>query len=100
MSSKVEQLNTVPQKEVYHLPGGAATEKQHLQGPDSRGRSIAKALSWRVTALIITVSIVWVMTGEAVFAAGVGAADALFKIVLYYLHERAWNRSSFGHRGH
>jgi uncharacterized membrane protein len=43
-------------------------------------------------------TVVWVVTGEAKFAAAIGAADAAVKIGLYYLHERAWNRSNFGRK--
>lgn len=91
MSSKL-----VKESESHPLARGAEVEDTNLRGPDSRSRSLIKALSWRVTAFAVTVSIVWVATGEARFAAGVGIADALFKISLYYLHERAWNRSTYG----
>ena len=63
---------------------------------DSHVRSIVKALSWRITALIVTSVLVLVITGSMEFAAAVGAADAVIKIGLYYLHERVWNRSRFG----
>ena len=63
---------------------------------DSHARSFVKALSWRITALIVTSIVVWVITGSMEFAAAVGAVDALLKIGLYYLHERIWNRSRFG----
>ena len=68
---------------------------------ESRLRSLIKALSWRVLALIVTVTVVWVVTGNTDMAATVGGADALVKIGLYYLHERVWNRISFrqGARG-
>ena len=55
-------------------------------------------MSWRVTSLIVTVTIVWLVTEEVSFAVSVGILDTLVKIGLYYLHERAWNRSRFGLR--
>ena len=64
--------------------------------PDGRWRSIIKALSWRVVASAVTVIVVWLATGRMEVAAGVGAGDALIKIFLYYLHERAWIRIGFG----
>ncbi len=63
---------------------------------ESRSRSLIKAITWRITALIITVSVVLIATGDTDLAAAVGLADALVKITLYYLHERAWNRVSNG----
>jgi adenylylsulfate kinase len=65
---------------------------------ESRVRSLAKALSWRVTALAVTVMVVLVITGEVTYAAVVGGADALVKIWVYYLHERVWGRVRFGRK--
>ena len=63
---------------------------------DSRTRSVVKALSWRITALIVTSIVVWVITGSLEFAAAVAGADTLIKIVLFYFHERIWIRAKFG----
>ena len=63
---------------------------------ESRRRSLTKAMSWRITALIVTVSVVLVATGDTEIAAVVGLGDALVNIVLYYMHERVWNRVSIG----
>jgi len=67
-----------------------------VAGLDSRLRSLTKALTWRLTALAITVTVAWLVTRRADVAAGIGAADALVKLVAYYGHERAWLRSDFG----
>lgn len=63
---------------------------------DSRRRSIAKTLSWRILALLITAGIAWGLTGDLWFATTIGLADTLTKLGLYYGHERVWNRISFG----
>jgi uncharacterized membrane protein len=60
-------------------------------GSESHTRSILKAVSWRFFAVMVTVGVAWVITGEAKFAAAVGIADSGLKIVLYYFHERIWN---------
>ncbi len=59
-------------------------------------RSIAKSLSWRVVAGIITTCVAWTMTGRLKFAAEVGLIDTLVKLLVYFLHERAWNRIGYG----
>jgi uncharacterized membrane protein len=64
--------------------------------PDGRWRSVLKALSWRLVASAVTVTVVWVVTGRVEVAAAVGAGDTMVKIFLYYLHERAWNRICLG----
>lgn len=63
---------------------------------ETHRRSIAKALSWRVLATIITTSLVYYMTGKGEFAAKVGLADTLIKFTIYFAHERFWNRISYG----
>ncbi len=59
---------------------------------DSRRRSLTKALSWRAVALVITTVLGYLFTGSVAFAASIGVADSLIKILAYYLHERAWNK--------
>ena len=73
-----------------------AVEKRGQPRRDSRGRSVLKALTWRAVALVITVVVVWLATGEPGIAAAVGGIDAGVKLVAYYIHERAWDRSAFG----
>jgi uncharacterized membrane protein len=59
-------------------------------------RSIAKALSWRVLATVITSALVFVITGKGEFAATVGLADTTIKFFVYFGHERLWNRIDYG----
>jgi uncharacterized membrane protein len=61
---------------------------------DTRQRSLARALSWRVVAWTLTVGIVYLFTGKAALALAIGLADSLLKIFAYYVHERGW--MSFG----
>lgn len=63
---------------------------------DSHSRSIVKALSWRVLATAITVSVVLIITGKIRLAAEIGLLDTLIKLGVYYLHERIWNRVPYG----
>ena len=63
---------------------------------ETRQRSIVKALSWRVLAAIITTLVVLVMTGKAEFAAKVGAIDTAIKLLIYFMHERVWNKINYG----
>jgi uncharacterized membrane protein len=59
-------------------------------------RSLIKAISWRVTGTIDTVLISFVITGKARFAFTIGFVELFTKVFLYYVHERIWNRLSFG----
>ena len=59
---------------------------------ESHTRSILKAVSWRVLGTVDTFLLSWVITGEWHLAAAIGGTEVVTKMVLYYLHERAWNR--------
>ena len=63
---------------------------------DSPKRTLAKTVSWRICATVITMIVALIITGEAAVSLGIGLADSVFKMFAYYGHERAWNRSSFG----
>jgi uncharacterized membrane protein len=59
-------------------------------------RSILKAISWRIVATLTTIFLVFAFTGNLVLGSGVGAAELTVKILIYYVHERVWNRLGFG----
>ena len=59
-------------------------------------RSITKAVSWRIVATLTTMLLVFLFTGNLVVSTGVGLTELLSKIVIYYIHERAWNVMNFG----
>lgn len=56
----------------------------------SRRISLYKAFTWRAIATCATMLLVYIGTGHLALAAVVGAGDIVLKILLYYLHERAW----------
>lgn len=63
---------------------------------ETHRRSIAKALSWRLLATMITTLLVFFLTGKGEFAATVGLADTCIKFTVYFAHERIWNRIAYG----
>ncbi len=63
---------------------------------ESHSRTIAKALSWRFIATLITFTVAWIVTRELTFAAEIGLADTIIKLGAYYFHERLWIRIKFG----
>lgn len=63
---------------------------------ETRRRSLAKALSWRVIAWSITASVAYLFTGKVAFALSIGFADSFLKIFAYYLHERSWMSVDYG----
>lgn len=59
-------------------------------------RSIIKAISWRTVGTIDTMVVSFFITGNLVMAVSIGSVEVLTKMVLYYFHERAWNKTDFG----
>ena len=58
---------------------------------DLKKRTIAKTLTWRVTASLTTFIIAWVLTGDLLIGVSIGSIEAITKIFLYYFQERIWN---------
>jgi uncharacterized membrane protein len=59
-------------------------------------RSIAKAISWRITGTIDTFVVSFLITGELLIAGSIASIEIMTKIVLFWLHERAWNKIKWG----
>ena len=68
-----------------------------LKPIDSRSRSMAKAVTYRLAGSATTGIIVFIFGGHNIaLSAGAGGVDMVLKIGLYFLHERMWNRIDFG----
>jgi uncharacterized membrane protein len=63
---------------------------------DSHKRSVAKAISWRLGGTLATMLIVFIFTRKVTVTVGVGFFDLIAKMVIYYLHERVWEKIKWG----
>ncbi len=59
-------------------------------------RSVVKGISWRVFATIDTILLSWLITGRFDDAIKIGLGEVFTKTLLYFLHERIWNRIKQG----
>jgi len=59
-------------------------------------RSILKSISWRILGTLDTVLISWIVTGDTKMALSIGSVELVTKMVLYFFHERMWNRIKWG----
>ena len=59
-------------------------------------RSVAKTISWRTVGTLDTIIISYFITGNLVMAASIGSIEVITKMILYYFHERVWNKLKFG----
>jgi len=56
----------------------------------SHKRHIAKTITWRIVGTIDTILLSWLITGNALTGLKIGGTELVTKMILYYLHERAW----------
>jgi len=59
-------------------------------------RSILKTISWRFWATLTTTILVFVFIGEIGLAVSIGLVEVVIKMLIYFLHERAWGAIKFG----
>ncbi len=79
-----------------HMPFHADQPQPGKPLRDSNWRSLLKAVSWRVVGTLDTFLVSYFWTHSTGKALVIGGTDMLTKIVLYYLHERAWVRIPLG----
>ncbi len=63
---------------------------------DKTYRTVAKTLSWRVTGTMDTIVVSYLVTGELKHAFAIGGVEVVTKMILYFFHERIWNKVKFG----
>ena len=61
-----------------------------LRRLDDNRVSLLKTLSWRIIGTIDTMLISYLLTGKLDVALSIGGIEVVSKMILYYLHERAW----------
>ncbi len=59
-------------------------------------RTIAKTITWRITAFILTFIVIYLWTGKLAESTGIAAILNSIKMIGYYIHERIWNKTDFG----
>lgn len=66
---------------------------------DSTKRSLAKTISWRVTGSGATFLITFLVSGDVKIAGTVALIQITANTLLYFLHERVWNKIKWGRSG-
>jgi uncharacterized membrane protein len=89
LDSKPEVLSSVRASRL----GGA---EKMSNGREAHSRSLAKAVSWRLTGSLDTFVISFIVTGHLAVAGSIAATELITKILLYYFHERAWTFIPWG----
>ena len=63
---------------------------------DSNKRHLYKTFSWRFLGTADTIAIGWLISGDPFIGLQIGFAEVITKMILYFLHEKAWYRIDFG----
>jgi len=65
---------------------------------DAHYRSIVKALSYRLVGSMFTIICSFVLTRNFKMSITIGVLDFFSKIILYYGHERLWEKIKIGRK--
>jgi uncharacterized membrane protein len=74
----------------------ATTNTSSAHPGDGHLRSLVKAASWRATGTVDTFILGFLFTGSVKLAGSIASTEVITKLGLFYFHERAWNRLSWG----
>lgn len=59
-------------------------------------RSIAKAVTWRLTGSVFTFLFSWFIVGQIIVAVAITSIEFFGKIGIYWMHERFWLKIRWG----
>jgi uncharacterized membrane protein len=62
----------------------------------NKKRHLSKTISWRFIGTLDTLLLSWVFTGSPLTGVKIITGELITKMLLYYLHERAWYASNWG----
>ena len=57
-------------------------------------RHLAKTITWRIIGTLDTMLLSWFISGDFSIGMQMGLYEMITKMVLYYLHERVWFKST------
>ena len=63
---------------------------------DTNKRSLAKTISWRLTGSGATFLISWIISRDIAVAGSIATIQIVANTILYYIHERIWNKINWG----
>ena len=63
---------------------------------DTPKRSLVKTVSWRITGSGATFLISYLISGNFTVAGSIATIQLVSNTILYFIHERIWNRIRWG----
>lgn len=94
----IASLEVVTKIIIYYLHERIWNKLQfgRLNQRVNRWRSLIKAATWRILASLDTFFISFIITGRLDWATSIAFFEIITKAILYYFHERGWNRIKWG----
>jgi uncharacterized membrane protein len=65
---------------------------------DTPNRSLVKTISWRITGSTATFAISYAVLGDFSVSGTIAVIQLTFNTLLYFVHERVWNRIAWGQK--
>jgi uncharacterized membrane protein len=62
----------------------------------TRKRSVVKSIVWRIICIVVSVVVTFLLSGKWDIAVAVGTLYNAITMILYYFHERIWNKIKWG----
>lgn len=63
---------------------------------DTKLRSLVKSITWRIAGIFVLGTITWIITGDSVQTTYITATFNIIQVLLYYSHERLWEKTNWG----
>jgi len=61
---------------------------------ETKKRTLVRALTWRCTAFIITITVSFLFTGSFNKAMEIGLVDSSIKLISHFIHDRLWLKTT------
>ncbi len=65
---------------------------------EQSSRSIVKAITYRLLITAATGIVVWIFTGDVALTTTITITTTISNSILYFIHERIWNKIKWGKR--
>lgn len=59
-------------------------------------RSTVKTITYRILGSMVTFVLSYIFTGHVIISASISATEFLVKPLMYWIHERVWNKIKWG----
>lgn len=63
---------------------------------ETRKRSVVKSIIWRIICVAVSIFTSYFLTGRWDLAIAIGSVYNIITMILYYFHERLWNKTKWG----